>query len=167
MSQHPILTRFSTSLPKGQRVSVRTASQLVILLAAVIEPWLLETLGPARPIIGPFPQNCPSHHSSSAPTLLQSTPRGHNPSCLSEPTPASCRPGRKPLTVWLWPRGGTPRGWRISKVPRAESFHPNPRSLWPFDWRSCCSARGDCAFSDRSGLWSLVDLLLLTKCCML
>lgn len=119
MSQHPILTRFSTSLPEGQRVSVRTASQLVILLAAVIEPWLLETLGPARPVIGPFPQSCRSHHSSSAPTppqaVLQSTPRGYNPSCLSEPTPASCRPGRKPSTVWSWPRGGTPRGWRTPK----------------------------------------------------
>jgi hypothetical protein len=132
MSQHPILTRFSTSLPEGQRVSVRTASQLFILLAAVIEPWLLETLGPACPIIGPFPQNCPSHHSSSAPTppqaVLQSTPRGHNPSCLSEPTQASCRPGRKPFDCMVVAARGYTQRLANSKVPRADSIRTFCRS---------------------------------------
>jgi hypothetical protein len=163
MSQHPILTRFSTSLPEGQRVSVRTASQLFILLAAMIEHWLPLTLGPARPTIGPFPPKLsePSfvvwaNATSGSSSITSSSAQ---PVLFQRADLAVLSSGLKAIDGWSWAARGIPRGWPMPKFrepnrsirtfcrssrltgghvaqPRATALFLTARACGP--WSTCC-----------------------------
>ena len=132
MSQHPILTRFSTLLPEGQCVSVLTASQLFILLAAMIEHWLPLTLGPARPTIGPFPPKL------SEPSLVVWASATSGSSSINSSWAQPVLFQRADASVFssglkvidgmvVAARGHTQR--LEFQIRRAESFHPNLLSL--------------------------------------